>query len=232
MSLSISIILCTFNEALTIKQTIDQILNKLPESEILIIDDNSEDGTQEIIKRIDSKRITLISRKSRGLASACLVGLIFSTKEVVCWIDSNQPNLDCEIPKMVTELNNNDIAVMSRYVDGGKDLRSKQRVFSSILINHICKLFLDKTIKDYTSGIFAMKKKILIELTPISYGHGEYFIEFLYMAKKKGLRIKEIPFIQPPDIEGLSKTASSIFRFLRLGLSYILRIILSKIERR
>ena len=50
--------------------------------------------------------------------------------------------------------------------------------------------------------------------------------------KKKGLRIKEIPFIQPPDIEGLSKTASSIFRFLRLGLSYILRIILSKIERR
>lgn len=228
---NLSIILCTYNEVITIKKTISEIILNFPESEIIVVDDNSNDGTQQVIKEINSNNLRLINRNQRGLAAACMVGLIFAKNSIVTWIDSNQPNLVKEIYNMVDELGGNDIVVMSRYVKGGKDLRSPQRVLSSRLINFICQKFLDSSIKDYTSGIFTMKKDVLIDVLPICYGHGEYFIEFLYQSKKKGLRIKELPFIQPPDIEFLSKTASSLTRFLKLGLFYIFRIFISKFNR-
>ena len=53
---------------------------------------------------------------------------------------------------------------MSRYVKGGADYRSKKRILTSKIINYFCRLFLDSRIKDYTSGIFAIKKEILITI--------------------------------------------------------------------
>ena len=53
------------------------------------------------------------------------------------------------------------------------------------------------------------------------------FIEFLYKVKKNGIKICEIPYIQPPDVEG-SKTASSIIRFFTLGMNYLVRIVIAK----
>ena len=78
-------------------------------------------------------------------------------------------------------------------------------------------------IRDYTSGIFLMKRDVLNKGVPIAYGHGEFFIEFLYKLKKNNIKILELPYIQPPDKEG-SKTASSLFRFFILGLNYLIRI--------
>ena len=75
-----------------------------------------------------------------------------------------------------------------------------------------------------------MKRSCLKSAVPIGYGHGEFFIEFLYKCLKANLKIKEIPYIQPPDEEGLSKTASGILSFFRLGLNYIIRIIIIKIR--
>ena len=80
MQPSISIILCTYNESLTIEKTIKKILENFPECEIIIIDDNSNDGTQDIIKKLNYENINLICRKARCLASACLVGLIYSKR--------------------------------------------------------------------------------------------------------------------------------------------------------
>ena len=90
---------------------------------------------------------------------------------------------------------------------------------------------LGKNIRDYTSGIFVMNRSVLNEVVPISYGHGEFFIEFLYMAKQKGIKILEIPFTQPPDKEGMSKTASNISRFIYLSFFYMTRIISSLFRR-
>ena len=65
-------------------------------------------------------------------------------------------------------------------------------------------------------------------LPPICYGHGEYFIEFIYKASKMNYEILELPYKQPPDIEGISKTTGSILRFFVLGINYIVRIIASR----
>ena len=232
MTKNLSVILCTYNEAKMISETIDKIFLYNPNSEIIIVDDNSTDETQNIIKEKNSENIKLICRKSRGLASACLTGLLYANYENICWIDSNLPDLAKKIPLMVQNLQKDNIVIMSRYVDGGADYRSNKRILSSKIVNYFCRLFLNSRIKDYTSGIFAIKKDFLINVSPICYGHGEYFIEFIYKAKKSGYKVIELPYMQPADLEGLSKTASSFFRFWKIGLCYFLRIFVTLLNRR
>ena len=228
MNKNLSVILCTYNEAKIISKTIDEIFLYNPNSEIIIVDDNSTDQTQNIIKEKNLQNVKLISRKSRGLASACLVGLLYANYENICWIDSNLPDLAKKIPLMIKNLEKDNIVIMSRYVEGGADFRSKKRILTSKIVNYFCRFFLNSKIKDYTSGIFAIKKEMLINVSPICYGHGEYFIEFVYKASKLNYNIVELPYQQPADIEGISKTTGSLFRFFVLGINYFIRIIIAK----
>jgi len=70
-----------------------------------------------------------------------------------------------------------------------------------------------------------------LTVVPISTGHGEFFIEFLYKAINANKKIIELPYIHPPDVEGMSKTASSFFRFISLGFNYLIRIFQSLLNR-
>ena len=231
MDKKISIILSTYNEATVIEKTINEIFKYVKNVEIILVDDSSPDGTFEKVKKINNPNLKIFSKKSRGLAAAFLSGLINSSGDVVGWIDSNMDSLVTKLPDMIDKLDNNDIVVLSRYLEGGKDERSRLRILSSQIVNFLCRLILGGKIKDYTSGIFVMKRSVLDEVVPIAYGHGEFFVEFLYKAKKKGFKIFEIPFTHPPDIEGITKTAPNMFRFIYLGLFYIVRIILSPLRR-
>ena len=227
MGKKVSIILSTYNEALVIEDTINQIFNTLEDVEVILVDDNSTDGTFEIVKKINNPNLKSYSRKKRGLASAFLVGLINSSSEIVGWIDSNMGSLAKRLPEMLIQLEKNDLVILSRYVPGGKDERSKLRILSSRIINSVCRFILSNKIKDYTSGVFLMKRNVILSAVPIATGHGEFFIEFLYKSLKEGKKIVEIPYSHPPDIEGMSKTASSIIRFFHLGFNYFIRIIQS-----
>ena len=145
-------------------------------------------------------------------------------------MDADLSHDPVEIPKMIKILDENKFVIGSRYIEGGGDERSKLRILSSKIINFICRLILDKDIKDYTSSIFLMRKEVLNHGVPIAYGHGEFFIEFLYKIKKNGIKICELPYVQPPDAEG-SKTASSILRFFTLGFGYLIRILITRFRK-
>ena len=69
--------------------------------------------------------------------------------------------------------------------------------------------------------MFVMKREVLLTSIPNCFGHGEFFVEFIYKAHKKGVKIYEFPFIQPSDLEKRSKTASSLLHFIHLGFHYI-----------
>ena len=222
-----SILLSTYNEAPVIKKTIDEIFKHVEDVEIVVTDDNSNDGTYEIIKAIKNNKLKVFSRKDRGLASAFLLSLINSSGEIVGWIDSNMNSLVPKIPEMIKNLEKYEIVLLSRFIEGGGDERSKIRCLSSKIINSICRLILSNKISDYTSSIFVMRREVLQKVVPISYGHGEFFIEFLYKAHKKGIKILEIPYVQPADLETISKTANNLFNFFFLGVNYIIRIITS-----
>tara|TARA_B100001123_G_scaffold445667_1_gene597850 strand:- start:257 stop:955 length:699 start_codon:yes stop_codon:yes gene_type:complete len=231
MDKKVSIILSTYNEAPVIENTINEIFTNISNVEIILVDDNSSDGTFEKVKKINNPNLKVFSRKSRGLASAFLLGLINSSGDIVGWMDSNMGILARKFPTMIDKLNDNDVVVLSRYVKDGKDERSRLRILSSQAINSLCRVFLSKEIKDYTSGVFVMKRSVLSTTVPICYGHGEFFVEFLYRAYKGGQKIIEMPYTHPPDEKGLSKTASNIFRFFSLGFFYITRIFITLIRR-
>lgn len=230
MDKKVSIILSTYNEAIVIEKTIYEIFKSIENVEIVLVDDNSEDGTLEIVKSINNKNLKIISRNSRGLASAFLLGMINTNGDYVGWTDSNMPQLIPLFKEMIKKLDEYDIVLLSRYVRGGGDQRSKIRILSSKIINLICRVLLGNEIKDYTSSIFLMRRNVLTHGVPIAYGHGEFFIEFLYKIKKNGVKIYELPYVQPPDVDG-SKTASSIIRFFSLGLSYLIRIFIIKFRK-
>ena len=230
MDKRVSIILSTYNEASVIKKSINEIFSTINNVEIVVVDDNSTDGTLEIINSIKNENLKVFSRKSRGLASAFLLGMINTRGDYIGWTDSNMPQLTHYFNEMIKKLNTNDVVLLSRYVEGGGDERSKLRILSSKMINFICRFILNNEIKDYTSSIFLMRREVLTNGVPIAYGHGEFFIEFLYKIKKNGMKIYELPYVQPPDAEG-SKTASSIVRFFTLGFGYLTRIIITRFRK-
>ena len=127
----------------------------------------------------------------------------------------------------------NDVVLLSRYVEGGGDNRVFLRSLCSKYFNILCKFILRTPVKDFTSSIFLMKRKVLNEVTFIGYGHGEFFFEFLYNAHQKGFKIKEIPYVQKKDesIED-SKSAPNLFKFFYLGILYVLRIFSTLIRRK
>ena len=232
MNKKVTIILSSYNEKLSIRGTINEIIKHIPDVQIVVVDDNSADGTLEILKDINYPKLRIFSRKkTKGLASAFLLGLINADGEIIGWVDSNMGSVVERFPTMISELNNSDIVLLSRYVEGGKDYRNKVRVIASKLINYLSRFILSSKINDLSSGIFVMKREVLLDSVPVASGHGEFMVEFLYNAEKKGNKILEIPYIHPIDIEGNSKSFPNLGRFLLLGFFYVLRLFQTLLRR-
>ena len=98
MDKRVSIILSTYNEGPIIEQTISEVFKYIKNVEIILVDDNSSDGTLEKVKKINNPNLKIFSRKFRGLASAFLLGLINSSGDIVGWIDSNMGILAKRFP--------------------------------------------------------------------------------------------------------------------------------------
>ena len=229
-----SILLCTFNESKFIQDKIINLDKYIKNLEIIIVDDNSSDKTVDIIKKLKTNCIIKIieRKKAKGLGSAFQRALIESTGANIGWIDTNMGELAQKFPQMITDLDKYDLILLSRYVEGSRDDRIFIRVFCSKLINFFGRLILGNKIRDYTSSIFIMKRKVLDETTLLGYGHGDFFVEFLYSVIKKNFSIKEIPYIQKKDEdEGNTKTSPNLIRFFFLGFLYFLRIVITKFRR-
>ena len=235
MSSKTSVILCTYNEAGHVENTILELEKNISDLEIVVVDDSSTDGTIEILKKLNkqNKYKIVFRKKSRSLASAFVRGLTETTGDYIGWLDTNMSELAPKFPEMINELkSNNDLILMSRFIEGGGDKRIFIRAFCSKYFNILCRSILRTPIKDLTSSIFLMKRKILDEVTFLGYGHGEFFLEFLYNVHKKGYKVKEIPYIQKKDDDASnSKSSPNLIKFFYLGSLYVLRIFASLIRR-
>ena len=236
MSLKTSIILCTYNEAKYIENSISELEKNISNLELVIVDDFSTDGTIEIIKKLNqnNKYKVIFRKKSRSLASAFVRGIVETTGDYVGWVDTNMNELAPKFNEMITELeSDNDLIILSRFVEGGGDKRTLIRSLCSKFFNTFAKTLLRVPIKDLTNSVFLMKRKIMDEVTFLGYGHGEFFMEFLYNVYKKGFKIKEIPHIQEADKDPEnSKSAPNMFKFLSHGLMYVIRVFATIIRRK
>ena len=106
MSLKTSIILCTYNEANYIENTISELEKNIPNLELVIVDDSSTDGTIEIIKKLNqnNKYKVVFRKKSRSLASAFVRGVIETTGDYIGWIDTNMSELAPKFIEMIDAL--------------------------------------------------------------------------------------------------------------------------------
>ena len=95
MPFKTSIILCTYNESKYIENTIKNLNDSISDLELVIVDDNSSDGTVDIIKKLnkDNKYKTVFRKKSRSLASAFVRGITETSGDYIGWLDTNQSEL-------------------------------------------------------------------------------------------------------------------------------------------
>ena len=231
MNKKISIILCSYNEVHYIEECISLINKTLKNVEIIIVDDNSNDGTLEKLDKLKSIfNFKLFIRKNeRGLASAQKKGFRESTGDFIGTIDVNSCDQILYFVDLASKLDSGyDIAFLSRYIPGGGDQRIFLRSFSSKAINLVSKFFLRIPFNDFSSGIFLMKRKLLEHAENIITGYAEWFIELIYIAHKKEYKIIEIPYVQKKDENlSVSKSYPNIFVFFYLGSTYLFRIILT-----
>ena len=228
----ISIVLATYNERENIRDTIRGILQSLPDSEVIVVDDDSPDGTSRVAGDVADSRVKVICRVgTRGLASAFNRGIIESRGEIVGWMDADMSMPPRLLPEMIDKLKEYDIVIGSRYVPGAKDDRAALRVYASWLINRLAGLVLGQGIKDYDSGFVVLRRSVFNKVSIIPTGYGAYFMEFLYACRKKGLTVHEVPYVFRDRAKGVSKSAPSLFRFLKTGMQYVLRILIARMRK-
>ena len=236
MNIKTSIILCTFNEAAHIENTIKELEKHISNLELVIVDDFSTDGTIDILKRLNqnNKYKIVFRKKSRSLGSAFVRGIIETTGDYIGWVDTNMSELAPKFNEMKSELNSgSDLIILSRFIKGGGDERVLLRSMGSKYFNLFSRLILRLPIKDLTNSVFLMKRKVMDEVTFLGYGHGEFFMEFLYNVYKKDFKIKEIPHVQKKDEDTEnSKSAPNLLKFLYYGLMYVLRIFATLVRRK
>lgn len=230
----ISVILATYNEAENISDLIfelDYYISSQHNSglEFIVVDDDSLDRTWEIVEKkfANEPKVKLIHRtQERSLASAIQRGIQESRGEIVCWMDCDFSMPPYKIVELLQKIDvGYDIAVGSRFVKGGKDIRGETDSFLAVILSRLMNLFiallLDYSFRDYTSGFVAMKK-VVLEKVKIRGNYGEYFIDLIYQAKRFGYKIIEVPYYCLPRRRGFSKTGANLFDYLKKGWVYIL----------
>ena len=216
----LSIVLPTYNESQNIARMLDSIAETLPAdtaAEIIVVDDNSPDGTGNIAsqyaKNISHKKlhIEVINRPDKlGLSSAILVGVQLAAGDIVVVMDGDFSHPPQTIPHMVEELQNSkyDIVVASRYVRGGsvRGWPFKRRLMSRGATK-IAQVGLGIGVKDPMSGFFAFKRRIIegIKFDAIGY---KMLLEIL--VKTRGASVKEVPYTFTNRRAGASKLDSSV----------------------
>jgi len=227
----ISIIIPTYNEREIIVKLIHEIQLVLSELnikyEIVVIDDNSSDNTAlEIKKKFNSKNIRLFVRKNiRGLASAILLGIRKSRGDIVIGMDADFNHPPQTIIQLINQLNSCDLVVASRFIKGG-GMEDKIRYIFTYIFNLFLKYFLGFPTMDNMSGFYAIRKEKLFQLpiNKIYTGYGEYHLRLVYLAKKQGFKIKQIPVYYPKRKHGKSKTNLIKMFFLYLLTAFSLKL--------
>jgi dolichol-phosphate mannosyltransferase len=229
--LKVSIVLPTYCERDNIVDLIQSIQNALQdecwETEILVIDDNSPDGTAQVVRdyqagtgspqRMGSFQINLFVRMHEsGLATAIKYGLQQATGDVVVVMDTDFNHDPAMIPQMVRLLDFYDLVIGSRFVMGG-GMEDRQRYYYSLFYNLFVRMILRLQIQDNLSGFFAVRRAQLmtLDLDPIFRGYGEYFIRLLYTAWHRKFRMLEVPVFYILRRHGQSKS-----RFLAMLRDY------------
>lgn len=220
--MKIIVIIPTYNEIENISRLIDILLKlQLNHLDVLIVDDNSPDGTGELVKKLsrENPRIHLIQREGKlGLGTAYVRGFQFAIEQgydFIIQMDADFSHDPSEIKNFMSTINDYDLVLGSRYIVGVNVVNwPLSRLLLSYGANLYTRLITQMPIKDSTGGFKCFRREVLeaIRLDDVKSDGYAFQIEINFKAWKKGFRIKEIPIVFVDRIAGSSKMSKHIIR--------------------
>ena len=203
----------TYNERENIRDLISEILHLSKDISVVVVDDNSPDGTSQLVESsfVKNPRVELICRKKdKGRGTAGIVGFQHALQKGADYIiemDSDYSHHPKYIPALLNEINNCDVVIGSRNIEGGKEVgRTGFREFLTWFANLYIKFILGINAKDCTSGYRCFRRQVLesIGLDKMVSKGPSIVEEILYACHLKKYRIKEIPIIFEDRVRGNS----------------------------
>ena len=231
------VVVPTYNEEDNIREIIDAVLNVSDNLGILIVDDNSPDGTGDIADAIaeGNDRIHVLHReKKMGLGSAYIAGFKWALSNTqakyIFEMDADFSHNPEDILKFLDKIQDNDLVVGSRYLKGITVVNwPLRRLILSCGANIYTRIITGMPLTDSTGGYKCFRRETLQEM-PLDKIHSDGYsfqIEMNYICWKKGFRIEEIPIVFTDRRVGVSKMSRKIvweavflvwrLRFMRMG---------------
>ncbi len=214
------IIIPTFNEAENIVNIINELvaINYDEVSiDILVVDDNSTDGTSTLVKNLNNYRVQIIDRPAKlGLGTAYIRGFKFAIEnnyDYVFEMDADFSHDPKAIPKFLDKLKEFDVVVGSRYIEGIAVVNwPLSRLMISIGASYYTRLITCLPIKDVTAGFMAYRIASLkqIDFDKVKSNGYSFQIEMKFRMWKKGFKLAEIPIVFIDRRAGVSKMSRKI----------------------
>ena len=219
------IIIPTYNEKENISNIIHAIFDLDGSYDILVIDDNSPDGTAAIVKQLMEgepfkDHVFIIGRSGKlGLGTAYITGFKWALEhgyEYIFEMDADFSHDPKDVPLLLNACKNegHDMAIGSRYITGVNVVNwPMERVLMSYYASKYVRIVTGLPIRDTTAGFVCYNRRVLesIDLDAIRFKGYAFQIEMKYTAYKLGFKIKEVPVIFINRRLGTSKMNSSIF---------------------
>ncbi len=212
------VILPTYNEALNVLDLSREILATADTIDVLVVDDNSPDGTGNLVAKAAQTefRLKLLPRPRKlGLGTAYLAGFRFALEfgyDCAVTMDCDRSHNPRYLPEMLAAMERHDLVIGSRYAPGGGILNwPRRRILLSAFANGYARVLLRLPIRDCTSGFRCYRRAVLETVDPWSArGSGYSFLEEMaWRVHRCGFRIGEIPILFEQRVAGKSKIDSS-----------------------
>lgn len=224
------VIIPTFNEKENIERIIRKVFSLEKEFDILIVEDNSPDGTANIVRSLMSEfdgRLHMEERKGKlGLGTAYIHGFKWALSRDYSFIfemDADFSHNPDDLIKLYDACANQgaDVAIGSRYIKGVNVVNWPMgRVLMSYFASYYVRMVTRMKVMDTTAGFKCYRRKLLntIDFDRIKFTGYAFQIEMKYTAWKLGFNILEVPIIFTDRTEGTSKMSRGIFREAILGV--------------
>lgn len=209
----------TYNECKNVQSLIELILGKHPEFHLLIVDDSSPDGTANKVKELqaDYSNLHLKERPAKdGLGTAYIYGFKWAIEreyDRIVQMDADLSHDPNDVPHLVNLLDEHDLIVGSRYVEGVSVVNWPiRRLMLSYGANLYSRVITGMPIKDSTGGFKAWRREVLeeLDLNAVRSQGYSFQIEMNFRTWCKGFRIKEVPIIFVDRTIGESKMSKNI----------------------
>jgi dolichol-phosphate mannosyltransferase len=213
------VVIPTYNEATSVVEVLDRVLAADPRVDVLVVDDNSPDGTAKLVEaRADGEpRIQLLERAEKeGLGAAYRAGFAWGLErgyDALVEMDADLSHPPERLPVLLDRLESADLVIGSRYVPGGRTVNwSRLREAISRGGNAYVRLALRVPVHDATAGYRAYRREVL-EALPVEavQSNGYCFqVEMAHRAWQEGFRVVEVPITFTERATGESKMSRQI----------------------